>query len=123
MPMSMASALTRLELDPWDEASRLAALPSASAVTAISHMIGRTSGLVSVPSEIPKLSARLVGLLGKGRAAAPAAKPVLSRPTLAKTMLGKIVFRGRTWQLDGRWLVVAFAIGVVVIASRLILIG
>lgn len=113
MPMSMASALTRLGLDPWDEACRLAALPTGSANSAVAHLIGRTSGLDAPISDIPKLSVKLVGLLASGRSRSPA----------GKLALGKIALGGRSWTLDRRWLVAAFAVGLVIIASRLILMG
>jgi hypothetical protein len=35
MPLSVLSALTRLGVDPWEEAARLAALPKALAVEAM----------------------------------------------------------------------------------------
>jgi hypothetical protein len=124
MPLSMASALTRLELDPWDEARRLAGLPAASAATAVAQVIGQTPGLATLAAEIPKLSARLVGLLAKNRQQAPVSKLARAKGVKGVTLeRGKIAFAGRSWRLDGRWVVVAFAIGVVIIASRLILIG
>ena len=113
MSLSMASALTRLGLDPWSEACRLAALPTASAQAAVAHLIGRTDGLDSLATEIPKLSVRLVELLARGRSISPTS-------TLAR---GKIAFSGWSWRFDGRWVAVAFAVGLIVIASRLILAG
>jgi hypothetical protein len=41
MPLNVVSALTRLGLDPWDEAARLAALPKALAVEALAPIIAR----------------------------------------------------------------------------------
>jgi hypothetical protein len=41
MPLSVISALTRLGVDPWQEASRLAALPKAAAVEVLAPMIAR----------------------------------------------------------------------------------
>jgi hypothetical protein len=113
MPMSMVSALTRLELDPWGEASRLAALPTAAAQAAVADLIGRTLGLDTPAAEIAKLSVRLVGLLAKGRSAS----------STGKLAIAKIGVRGWSWKPDARWLAAAFAIGLVIIASRLILIG
>jgi len=41
MPLSVISALTRLGVDPWKEAARLAALPKAVAAEALAPMIAR----------------------------------------------------------------------------------
>jgi hypothetical protein len=41
MPLSVISALTRLGVDPWDEAARLAALPKVLAAEALAPMIAR----------------------------------------------------------------------------------
>ena len=38
MPLSVLSALTRLGVDPWEEAARLAALPKALAVEAMASI-------------------------------------------------------------------------------------
>lgn len=43
MPLSVISALTRLGVDPWDEAARLAAVPKALAAGALAPMIARLS--------------------------------------------------------------------------------
>jgi hypothetical protein len=43
MPLSVISALTRLGVDPWDEAARLAALPKVLAAEALAPMIARLS--------------------------------------------------------------------------------
>ena len=74
MHLSVLSALARMNVDPWEEAARLAAMPKA--------IIGRTlvSTLDSVPgrswnsSETEVIAARLVRLLpdqSQGRAIAP----------------------------------------------------
>jgi hypothetical protein len=41
MPLNVVSALTRLGVDPWDEAARLSALPKAVAVETLASMIAR----------------------------------------------------------------------------------
>jgi hypothetical protein len=63
MPLSVISALTRLGVDPWDEAARLAALPKALAAEALAPMIARLSA-----GRVPRLddvavARRLAGLL------------------------------------------------------------
>jgi hypothetical protein len=63
-PLSIVTALARLELDPWDEAARLAKMPTASATAALALIIAKVSDFAAV-AEIPKLSAQLVELLPK----------------------------------------------------------
>ena len=108
MPMSMATALTRLGLDPWDEARRLAALPASSAIPAVTHLIARVSGLTSTVSEAPKISAKLVGLLSSRD----------GRPAGGSKTSGAL-----SWRIDARWVVVLLVIGLVVVASRLLFAG
>jgi hypothetical protein len=110
MPMSMASGLTRLELDPWEEASRLAALPASTAVTAVTALIGRIPDLTSITSEVPKLAAGLVPLLARGNIRPVKAAPVRALPWW-QTVL----------QSDRRWLFAAIAIGILVAISQLFL--
>jgi len=68
MPVSVLSALTRLGLDPWQEAARLADLPKDSAATALNDLLGR---LPQAPSGTPEISARLVELLPRNQRANP----------------------------------------------------
>jgi len=106
MPLSMVSALTRLGLDPWDEARRLASLPTTGAVAAIGDLIKRTSGLTARASALPSLTGRLAALLTRP---APAVARVVTLPGLPG------------WMFESRWLAVAFAIGMVIMMSRLFL--
>lgn len=41
MPLNVVSALTRLDVDPWGEAARLAALPKALAAEALEPLIAQ----------------------------------------------------------------------------------
>jgi hypothetical protein len=103
MPLSMVSALTRLGLDPWDEARRLAGLPAAAATAAVSDLIKRTSAHAT---ELPKLSARMAALLTRP---APVAARVVGLPGVP------------SWLLEGRWLAALLVIGVLIVASKLFL--
>src|SRR5689334_1738061 len=72
MPLSVLSALTRLGIDPWQEAGRLAALPRDAAAQALAVMIGRISSADQAAAvETRRTAARLVALLPTN--AAPAA--------------------------------------------------
>ena len=63
MPLSVISALTRLGLDPWEEAARLAALPKVLAAEALAPMIARLSLTWGQRSDNLAIAQRLVGLL------------------------------------------------------------
>jgi len=106
MPVSMVSALTRLGLDPWDEARRLASLPATGAVTAIGELIKRTSVFTAQASALPSLTGRLAALLARP---APAATRVVSLPGLP------------AWMFESRWLAAAFVVGMLIMMSRLFL--
>jgi hypothetical protein len=103
MPLSMVSALTRLGLDPWDEARRLASLPAAAAAAAVSDLIKRTSARAT---ELPKLSARMAALLSRP---APVVARVVSLPGVPP------------WLLERRWLAVLLIVGVLIVVSKLFL--
>lgn len=108
MPMSMASALTRLGLDPWEEAARLAAMPAAAAVGALSVRVARMSDLTLRASESKKLAAGLVPLLARGARPSAKAAPARAAPWWHVFL-----------QIELRWLKVAVAVGLIVVAARL----
>jgi hypothetical protein len=72
MPLNVVSALTRLDVDPWEEAARLAALPKALAVEALEPMIAQLPIFRRQQSDNPVISQRLVELLPAGQPAAMA---------------------------------------------------
>jgi hypothetical protein len=63
MRLSVLSALARLNLDPWEEASQLAAMPKADARRALVATLDQTSRKSWTPSEAEDTAARLVRLL------------------------------------------------------------
>jgi hypothetical protein len=72
MPLNVVSALTRLGVDPWDEAARLSTLPKAVAVATLAPMIARLPICRPPRSDDWEISHRLVGLLpARGQAAQP----------------------------------------------------
>jgi hypothetical protein len=75
-PLSVLSVLARSDVDPWDEAARLAALPCDVAVTVMAKLIARlpARSIAHTPSDT--LAARLIALLPA--AAIAAARPVAS---------------------------------------------
>ena len=75
MPLNVMSALTRLGIDPWEEAARLAALPKALAAEALAAIIARLPVARPQPSENFTISQQLVELLPANKqATAPARK-------------------------------------------------
>jgi hypothetical protein len=70
MPLNVVSALTRLGVDPWEEAARLAALPKALAAEALAPMIAQLPIFRRQQSDNLVISQRLVELLPAGQQAA-----------------------------------------------------
>ena len=70
MPLNVVSALTRLDVDPWEEAARLAALPKVLAAEALEPMIARLPIFRRQQSDNLVISQRLVELLPAGQQAA-----------------------------------------------------
>jgi hypothetical protein len=59
-PLSVLSMLARLDLDPWEEAAKLARLPRAAAVNRLVDFLAATSG---APHNAKTVSDRLLNLL------------------------------------------------------------
>jgi hypothetical protein len=81
MPLSVISALARLDLDPWAEAAVLARMPADGAAR---HLSALLAGVVDLPPTQPDratIAARLVALL-------PAAKTDAPRPGAAAILTG-----------------------------------
>jgi hypothetical protein len=81
MSLSVISALTRLGVDPWEEAAQLAALSKVLAAEALAPMIARLSIGRSQQSDNVAIAQRLVRLLPTcGEAAAqPSPEPADAR--------------------------------------------
>ena len=63
MRLSVLSALARMDVDPWEEATRLAAMPKAIAERTLVSTLNRVLGKTRNPSETEVIAARLVQLL------------------------------------------------------------
>jgi hypothetical protein len=63
MPLSMISALTRLGLDPWDEAGRLSSLGRQEAIAQLAQMIVRLPGTIWSALEARRIAGGLIDLL------------------------------------------------------------
>ncbi len=101
--LSVVSALTRLGLDPWEEAARLTPLPKARAAEALAPLIARLPICRTRSSDDLAISERLVKLLpdrkpkpmeGRERAAARQKKYWQAMILLAGLALGAATFFG-----------------------------
>lgn len=72
MPLSVASALARLGVDPWTEAGRLAQMSRAEGTAALAQMIAQIPLRNSKASDAPRVAERLMGLLPARIATIPA---------------------------------------------------
>jgi hypothetical protein len=67
VPLSVVSALVRLDLDPWLEAESLARLPSDTAVGRLASLIAALPGGVPAQPDPDRIAASLIGLLPRFR--------------------------------------------------------
>jgi hypothetical protein len=63
MPLSVLSALARLDIDPWQEAAALARLPREAATRNLTALIEESTDAPAIHLESPTIAARLVALL------------------------------------------------------------
>lgn len=63
MPLSVLTALTRLNLDPWKEASELSSLPQETAIRRLAALIARLPAMQSGKLDSAQSARRLVALL------------------------------------------------------------
>ena len=86
MPLSVFSALTRLDIDPWQEAARLSKLSRSRASHALASTIARLPDSVLTAADAEGIAARLVELLPRS-SVAPQRRgmPVVARRGPART--------------------------------------
>jgi hypothetical protein len=93
MPLSVLSALTRLDIDPWQEAAELARLPPETATQRLASSIAALPNAWPVHLEFKTIAARLVALLPRQASseelprhmASPGASPKVHADTLDMT--------------------------------------
>jgi len=107
MSLSVLSALSRLDLDPWDDAERLSRLPKASAIVALGQRIARLPPGSWLPSDATAIATRLVELLPKPGARPPAAPTSASVPA-----------KVANWK---RWTTLVLSVAVIGLAGYLLL--
>lgn len=91
--LSVLSALARLDIDPWVEAARLAALPREAAASALTVILRKLPGQQMDTPEAARIADRLVRLLPEGGSV-----------TTANGTAGR---RIRRVNIANRWLLVA----------------
>ena len=73
MRLSVISALARINVDPWDEAKRLAAMPKAMGERALISILSLVSEIRCKPQEAEAIAARLIRLLPQSGEGTPTA--------------------------------------------------
>jgi hypothetical protein len=107
-PLSVMSALARLDIDPWAEAAALAALSKVAAVTRLSALLRPLPGAPAMRPDRDGLCQRALGLLPASYAAA--GMPALGLPMTAKPGGGAAQPTSSPLLVLG-WIVIAGLIG------------
>ena len=105
MPLSVLSALTRLNLDPWKEAAELSELPKDSATQRLATLIARLPGGRWAPAESGAIADRLIELLPHRRS---------SKVPLTEDAQGR---HGMTGSTVARMLICAALVAALIIAA------
>lgn len=85
MRLSVLSALARMNVDPWEEATRLAAMPKASAQRALVAMLDLVGDISGKLPDVATIAARLVELLPQREDGATAAATDLAASGAQRT--------------------------------------
>jgi hypothetical protein len=109
-PLTVMSALARLDIDPWAEAAALAALSKAAAIARLSALLGPLPGAPSTKPDRENLCQRVLCLLPGAPAAVRLPQPVA--PTAAS--FGAMA-RARPMASFVGWMVIAALIGAAVL--------
>ncbi|MGQ9369224.1 hypothetical protein [Azospirillum sp. ST 5-10] len=105
--LSVLSALARLDIDPWAEAARLAALPRDAAASALAVILRRLPEQRPEAPDTAEIADRLVKLLPKGGSATTvegiAGGPIRPRDATNRWLLLVIAITLLAWALVGFW--------------------
>jgi len=110
MRVTVLSALARMNVDPWEEATRLAAMPKATAEKTLLSILDLVSGRIWTPPEAAAISARLVRLLPQPGQAAAGTANAATGTAIAATGTAKVSAQRTNywWVWLGFWLVMSF---------------
>jgi len=105
--LSVLSALARMDVDPWEEASRLASMPKATAEKSLISILDLVSGKSWKSPEAAAVAARLVRLLPRPGEAAVITATAISNAatTTAKSSTHRVNYR---WLWLGLWIAMSF---------------
>ena len=92
MPLSVLSALSRLDVDPWQEAAELSELPTDTATQRLVSLLARLPGGRWAQADSWAIADRLIGLLPRGSSKGPVAETgrglyAMTGSTLAKMLI------------------------------------
>jgi len=110
--LSVLSALTQLDFDPWQEAAELTRLSADKATRRLAGLIASLPVSESAPRDAGKIAARLVALLPRG---ASINSPIPARATLRGGTLIEFVLGKRVMLFA---ILTAIVLGLLWIASR-----
>lgn len=105
-PLSVLSALARLDIDPWAEAARLAALPRDAAASALAVILRRLPTQHSGVPDAGTVADRLVMLLPEGGSATTAdgnAAPPRRMGTTSHWVVLALLAILFVWATKGLW--------------------
>jgi hypothetical protein len=108
MPLTVLSALARMDVDPWEEASKLTQLPRQSAVTQFASLLGALQNAPVAGMDPARIAAPLIALLPCPRDRAPPSLKALAQaapkkhPAVVSTLL--TVFTYLIFMLLCQWL-------------------
>jgi hypothetical protein len=95
MLLSVLSALARMDVDPWQEASHLARLPRNTATKRLASMIAAIPSRLSAPSDHEAIAGRLIALLpdrASSKIVSPETRPGISAPTKSAAFIYVLFF-------------------------------
>ena len=96
-PLSVLSALARLDVEPWQEAARLTQLPKDQALQDLSSIIGGLPGGRWKASESNMIAARLVELLPSRKNSNASADNISRHIVLSLALMGVIFAFAVVW--------------------------
>lgn len=88
MALSVLSALSRLNVDPWEEAAELSELPTDVATQRLASLIARLPGGGWASADVGKIAGGLVGLLPSRSSSRGAAGQVAEKAHGLRSMTG-----------------------------------
>jgi hypothetical protein len=108
MPLTVLSALARMDVDPWEEASKLTQLPQESAVTELASLLGAFRNAPVVGLDPARVAGPLIALLPRARDRAPPMLKALvqAAPTKYSAAVSTLltVLTYMVFMLIGQWL-------------------